>query len=103
MLWCWPKKDIGNTKGLIEKIIYILIGNKQDTSEPGESVAESPVWWWLSVDSVNGITQDFVMLIGALHLMLWLTCIYGGGQVHYVGSTTLSLAQKVQLVYSTCS
>ena len=28
------------------------------------------------------------MLIGALCLTLFLTCIYGGGRVRYVGSTT---------------
>ena len=28
LLWCWPKKDTGNTKGLIEKHIYSSNRNK---------------------------------------------------------------------------
>ena len=34
------------------------------------------------------MTRDCVSLIGAFRLTLSLMCIYGGGRVHYVGSTT---------------
>ena len=85
------RKTRGTQKGLIEKHIYTSNWNKIQVNLAKQLLVDRKlkVQWGRDYPS----TRDCVTLIGELRLTLSLTCIYGEGRVHYVGSTTISRIQ----------
>ena len=86
-MWCWQKKDTGNAKRSIEKHIYSNNRNKIQVN----LVKQKLVQWSIDYPSTTQAASHVILSRGSgeLCLMLSLTCIYGGGRVHYVESTTI--------------
>ena len=89
---------MGNTKRLIGKHIYSSNRNKIQVNLVKQYLVDRKLRVLWGSDSLSTTQMiSYIIVSGERHLMLSLTCIYEGGQVHYVESTTIQNV-KAQLI-----